>query len=143
MTPRRPLGHSLRQAAKALLLVGGCYLLVQRVAYPHACGHLFSGRSKRERALWDLGSLTHALKTHAQRTGQLPPAEAWPTLVDAGLLETEPVDPWGRPYVFSVAEDGGATVSSLGADGQVGGTGADEDLVHPFTVKPAPPSTRQ
>jgi general secretion pathway protein G len=39
-----------------------------------------------------------------------------------------PLDPWGRPYLYQSAADGGFTVVSLGADGQSGGSGQDEDI---------------
>lgn len=38
-------------------------------------------------------------------------------------------DPWGRPYGYTLAETGVTfTLSSLGADGQPGGTVLDEDI---------------
>jgi general secretion pathway protein G len=37
-------------------------------------------------------------------------------------------DPWGRPYIYQVDENGTPTVESLGADGLPGGGGEDADL---------------
>ncbi len=37
-------------------------------------------------------------------------------------------DPWGHPLVYTVAADGTATVTSLGADDKPGGTGVDADI---------------
>lgn len=39
------------------------------------------------------------------------------------------LDPWGRPYLYkSPGEHGEAGLSSLGADGQAGGTGENADV---------------
>ncbi|MCJ9430040.1 type II secretion system major pseudopilin GspG [Kordiimonas marina] len=38
-------------------------------------------------------------------------------------------DPWGRPYLYTLSADGQTvTVSSLGADGAVGGSGENQDV---------------
>lgn len=38
-------------------------------------------------------------------------------------------DPWGRPYIYDLSDDGETViVSSLGADGAVGGTGENADV---------------
>ncbi len=40
-----------------------------------------------------------------------------------------PNDPWGKPYLFdSPASNGGVDISSLGADGAVGGDGENADI---------------
>lgn len=40
-----------------------------------------------------------------------------------------PNDPWGKPYGYSSpAANGGVEISSLGADGAVGGTGENADI---------------
>jgi general secretion pathway protein G len=39
-----------------------------------------------------------------------------------------PLDPWQRPYRYQTTPDGGFVVLSLGADGQPGGTGEDQDI---------------
>ncbi len=44
-------------------------------------------------------------------------------------LEQELVDPWGRPFFYSVANnDASALVFSLGLDGRIGGAGTDADV---------------
>ncbi len=128
MTPRRSLRHSLRQAAKVVVPIAGCYVLLQLAANPF-CGYPFTTRSLRERAMWDLGVIMTSLRDHARRTGPLPLEGGWPTLVNAGVLKEVPVDPWGRPYLLSVGEEGQAELSSLGADAQPGGDGADADIM--------------
>lgn len=44
--------------------------------------------------------------------------------------DAAPKDPWGNAYVLEATDDGDMVVKSLGADGKVGGTGADADIVH-------------
>lgn len=43
-----------------------------------------------------------------------------------------PLDPWGNPYIYSVPGENGEPymLLSYGADGQPGGTDANEDIVH-------------
>lgn len=45
-------------------------------------------------------------------------------------LQQEPVDPWGRPYIYEVPSRNGDDfdVYSLGADGEEGGDGANADV---------------
>jgi general secretion pathway protein G len=47
-----------------------------------------------------------------------------------GYLKQLPKDPWGNPYVYTSPGTNGAPFDliSLGADGQVGGSGADADI---------------
>ena len=50
-------------------------------------------------------------------------------LVAAGLMEKVPQDPWGHDYIY--ASPAGAkpySITSLGSDGQQGGTGDAQDL---------------
>ena len=43
---------------------------------------------------------------------------------------TLPLDPWDRPYIYRTSDNGHQyQVSTLGADGRLGGTGADKDIV--------------
>lgn len=45
-----------------------------------------------------------------------------------GYLDSLPVDPWGRPYLYrQPGRHGDIDVWTHGADGQPGGTGADAD----------------
>ena len=43
-------------------------------------------------------------------------------------METFPIDPWGRPYVY-IAAGGGYRVLTYGADGVPGGKLEDEDVI--------------
>ena len=52
-----------------------------------------------------------------------------PAYRKGGYLERMPKDAWGRPYLYlSPGLHGEVDISSLGADGQPGGEGADADL---------------
>ncbi|SFI01974.1 general secretion pathway protein G [Collimonas sp. OK307] len=45
------------------------------------------------------------------------------------LKKAVPMDPWGRPYVYkSPGDHGELDLSTLGADGQPGGTGENADV---------------
>ncbi len=46
----------------------------------------------------------------------------------ARLVDPAVLDRWGNPYVFAVL-DGGVSITSLGADGALGGEGEDADIV--------------
>ena len=83
--------------------------------------------TKADRAQLEVRYLGQAIGLHTRRTGRCPSGEVLRALVDAGLLERIPLDPWDRPYRVTSVE-GGFEVSSLGRDGQVGGTGQDADL---------------
>lgn len=52
------------------------------------------------------------------------------------LRKPVPADPWGRAYVYAAPVPGpeGFALSSLGRDGQAGGTGEDADLAHSAAV---------
>jgi hypothetical protein len=76
---------------------------------------------KGDRARLDLKNVHNALLVARVRSGVWPTGTHWATdLVDAGILEREPLDPWDRPYlVGSQPTDGGAPwVSSVGPDGE-------------------------
>ena len=44
------------------------------------------------------------------------------------LKKAVPPDPWGRPYVYRLTENGSVSIVSLGKDGQPGGTGENADI---------------
>ncbi|WP_164011364.1 type II secretion system protein GspG [Pyxidicoccus trucidator] len=134
--PRRSLSRALREAAKVLLLIAAGLVSLVLVGVPMLHIYWESG-SRRDRADLDLRNIELACKLYGRQKGRLPGSEeGLGALVDAGVLEVLPVDPWEAPYIFSVAEDGHAEVSSLGADGKPGGDGSDADLVRRFKLQP-------
>lgn len=51
-------------------------------------------------------------------------------------------DPWGHPIIYAIQGDQRTfTVTSLGADGRIGGTGVDRDLVAPAARQRLPASS--
>jgi general secretion pathway protein G len=58
-----------------------------------------------------------------------PSAQAWNgPYLKGGVV---PVDPWGKPYMYrSPGQHGAYDLSSYGADGQEGGTGAAADVTN-------------
>lgn len=135
---RRPPGRSLREAGKAVLvlavgLVGLALLMSFFISVTPA-------PSKSDQAHQDLRNLESAVELYVRRKGRLPATgEGFRALVEAGTLETLPVDPWGHPYSFTLSEDRQAEVSSLGADGEPGGEGSDADFVRRFKLQlPSP-----
>jgi general secretion pathway protein G len=74
----------------------------------------------------DVGSFPPTDLGLAALTTRPPDTEKW-----AGpyLKKTAPPDPWGRPYIYkSPGDHGDYDLSSLGSDGQEGGTGDAVDL---------------
>ncbi|MDY7231321.1 type II secretion system protein GspG [Hyalangium rubrum] len=73
----------------------------------------------------DFNALKAALEKYRADGGSLPEEGALDFLVPK-YLPAIPVDPWGRPYVYS---SNGTVVflASLGQDGLRGGAGADQD----------------
>ena len=46
------------------------------------------------------------------------------------LKKTLPNDPWGRPYIYRIGENGAVAIISYGKDGQPGGTGENADITN-------------
>jgi general secretion pathway protein G len=86
-------------------------------------------RAQVDRAKLDMQNVGLALKIHRKKTGRVPTTtEGLQFLLDAGFVDAMPLDPWGHPYGYVRSEDA-VELRSLGADGEPGGTGDDEDLV--------------
>jgi general secretion pathway protein G len=127
MNSRRPLRRALRETGKALLAVGVFALLLLLV-----CSLGISvnyGAPKRDGTKLDLRSLASALQLYRQKTGRLPSSrEGLQPLVEKGVLERVPRDLWGNDYDYLV-DAKGMMLRSRGADGVLGGTGDDEDII--------------
>ncbi len=86
-------------------------------------------------ALAAMHAIHRALDLYHRDTGMYPTTQAGVaalrSLYPGGpyIAEDLAVDPWGRPYLYSIKADGSPTVATLGADGQPGGIGPDVDLV--------------
>ncbi|MDX1654487.1 MAG: type II secretion system major pseudopilin GspG [Candidatus Competibacteraceae bacterium] len=73
---------------------------------------------------YDYPSTDQGLEALASRPGDLSDNARWKQYVDR-----LPKDPWGREYQYlSPGQRGPVDIYSLGADGQLGGDGADADI---------------
>ncbi|MFP2906096.1 type II secretion system protein GspG [Pyxidicoccus sp. 3LFB2] len=94
--------------------------------------------ARRERAALDLQSLERALWIFGSRKGCYPDeATGIRALVEAGVLEAMPLDPWRNDYVYRVRE-GAPVILSYGGDGEPGGEDLDADILVP--LHPLPPN---
>ncbi|MFY1827987.1 type II secretion system protein GspG [Myxococcus fulvus] len=77
--------------------------------------------AQRDRARLDLENLRRVLLHYRLKTGRYPTREeGLQTLVTSGLIDVPlPLDPWKRPYGYSVEGDA-VEVWSLGPDGRRG-----------------------
>ncbi|AGC41648.1 general secretion pathway protein G [Myxococcus stipitatus DSM 14675] len=131
---RRPLVPALEEASKALLVLTPFTLLLGLMAL--AVCPLSNLEMKAERAGIDLEHLHDALRLYQSRTGRLPTSdEGLQPLIDQGVLEKLPDEPWSNPYLYSL-RGGTLELGSLGADGVLGGDGEDKDIVLRCDVDP-------
>lgn len=132
MTVSRPLPRAAKEALKAL---GWICLLASIPMALFVISILGEGREQRtERASLDLQLIERALLLYVERTGGLPSStEGWAALQRVGIFESNPIDPWGNPYGYSVSGRL-IEIESLGADGRPGGEGRDADLKRQFVV---------
>jgi general secretion pathway protein G len=89
----------------------------------------------------DLGNLRTALKSYYLQNHRFPnEQQGFETLVQEGILDVPPVDPWNHPYVYSL-ENGKPVIKCLGRDGKVGGEELDTDLVSDMKGEKKEPSS--
>jgi general secretion pathway protein G len=128
-------GYSLMEILIVLAIMG---LLVALVGPQLA--NMFGG-AQGKTATAQVRTLKEALETMNLDIGRYPTQEEGLTLLVQApgdgvanwngpyLNKGLPDDPWKRPYVYTAPTDGGQPiVSTLGKDGQPGGTGANEDI---------------
>jgi general secretion pathway protein G len=73
--------------------------------------------------------LESRVKNYYKIIGRYPSqAENFYPLIQVGLLDGIPEDPWGRTYMYRM-ENGKGYILSLGADGLPGGTGDAADII--------------
>lgn len=98
------------------------------------------GKSEQGAARAQIEALAKALDTYRLDTGHYPANDSGlNALVVQPSNETRwqgpylqkavPVDPWGKPYLYSLTNNGADfDLKSLGKDGQVGGVGDNADI---------------
>lgn len=126
-------GYTLTEMLVVIVIIS----LIAAVLTPSLLGQLARARAKT--ASLQLEATATSLDLFKEDIGRYPSeAEGLKALaVDPGVsgwmgpyLKSEKSmnDPWGRPLVYALSTDGDATVTSLGADGKVGGKGVNQDL---------------
>lgn len=87
---------------------------------------LHSAKVSQARA--DFKTIENGLKLYQTKKGKLPDTgSGLKALMDQGILDKQPLDPWGNEYVY-MNEAGKAVITSYGADGGPGGEGNDRDI---------------
>lgn len=77
----------------------------------------------------EIRGLEGYFKTFHRIMGRFPSQEEnFYPLLQVGLIQEVPLDPWGRPYLYRMNE-GKGYVLSYGSDGLPGGTGDAADLI--------------
>jgi general secretion pathway protein G len=128
-------GYTLLELLVVILILA----LIIAVAAPKVVGYF--GRSKTRVAEIQIANIVSALDLYRLDVGHYPSqGEGLRALVenpdntknwDGPYLTRKDgiIDPWGRPYGYTLATSDKVVVSSLGADGKLGGTEEDADLV--------------
>ena len=118
---RRPSGFTLLELIVVIAIIGTLSAIVtmKMVDVPD--------RARVTAATAEMDCIVRAAKMERIETGRWP--ESIRELVELDRLEEYPKDPWGGEYLYEL--DDGVVVTCYGADGEVGGSGYDADLVRP------------
>jgi len=134
---RSQRGFTLVEIMVVVVIIG----ILGALVVPKLLGR--TGESRVTAARVDISTLMSALKLYkldnqryptteqglqalVQKPTSGPSANGWK---EGGYVERLPKDPWGNNYQYlSPGLHGEVDISSLGADGQPGGTGEDADI---------------
>jgi general secretion pathway protein G len=135
MTVRRSAGFTLVEIMVVVVILGVLAVLI----VPRVVGRTEEARAAA--AKHDLAAIMQSLKLYRLDNGRYPTNEqglqALVTKPQTGpspsnwrsYLDKLPKDPWGNPYQYlNPGVHGEIDVFTLGADGQPGGTAADQDI---------------
>ena len=129
-------GFSLAELMVVIVILG----LLTTLVVPQVFRQLHKAKVEVVRA--ELATFQTALDAYAMENGGYPAELGQLLLPDASgyaYIDTDelPIDPWGNEYVYTAPDSRLAKplVQSLGADGQLGGEGADRDLFEPGELK--------
>ncbi|MCF7501024.1 MULTISPECIES: type II secretion system major pseudopilin GspG [unclassified Pseudoalteromonas] len=125
-------GFSLMELMIVLIILG----LLGSLVAPKLFSKVSS--SKIKTAVAQMQMFETAIDTYRLDMGTVPPtlqalrrseSASW----DGPYLPKDiPLDPWGKEYIYKVPGENGApyTIMSYGLDGQPGGEGENEDVIH-------------
>jgi general secretion pathway protein G len=135
MTVRRSAGFTLVEIMVVVVILGVLAVLI----VPRVVGRTEEARAAA--AKHDLAAIMQSLKLYRLDNGRYPTNEQGLQALIAKpqggpapanwrpYLDNLPKDPWGNPYRYlNPGVHGEIDVFTLGADGQPGGTGADQDV---------------
>lgn len=91
---------------------------------------------KQRLAMEEIRRMEGFFKVYHQTMGRFPEEEeGFTPLIQGKVIQSVPVDPWGRPYVYLFNNERTGVVS-YGADGKPGGQGDDTDITSGGLVRP-------
>jgi len=91
--------------------------------------------AQRRTVAMDFKTLESQLDLYIVHKGSLPSQrDGLKSLVNAGISRELPVDPWGHPYQYAV-DDGEVTLTSLGSDGEPGGSDTAADITKTIRMR--------
>ena len=121
----REAGFTLMELLVVLIILG----LIAAFAVPQVIK--FVGGAKTDSARIQIERLSGVLDLYRLEEGHYPSEEeGLDVLVGGSIRKAESlIDPWGQPYLYRFpGEYGDYDLYTLGADGQEGGEGEDQDL---------------
>ena len=125
-------GESTRSARR--LSRGAAFVLLPLLALAGWIAVLFADQfAFHRRVAQDAHRLAERIESYRGETGRYPDAATWQRWVSGGDAASF-LDPWGRPYSYTV-DSRAFSIVTHGADGRPGGGRKDEDLtfVFPYT----------
>ncbi|MFL5355305.1 type II secretion system protein GspG [Archangium sp.] len=130
-TPVQQTEETARPSRVGRFIVAGVIVLASAGAFGIAFLTFDKSLSPLQRqARAEIRSLEGYFKSFHRITGRFPSqAENYYPLLQVGLIKEVPDDPWGRPYVYRMTDDGKGYIVTYGSDGVPGGTGDASDLI--------------
>ncbi|WMN61217.1 type II secretion system major pseudopilin GspG [Pseudoalteromonas xiamenensis] len=124
-------GFSLIEMMIVLIIIG----LLGSIVAPKLFSKVSS--SKKKTALAQMQMVETAIDTYRLDMGNVPAkleqlvSGSAPGWDGPYLPKAVPLDPWGKPYIYSVPGENGKAFSIMtyGLDGEKGGEGENEDIV--------------
>jgi general secretion pathway protein G len=94
-------------------------------------GFSFMEKQKSKAAIQEIGIYSTAILDYYSDTGKYPTnEEGLQMLFEKGYITKEKqLDPWKKEYIYTLEDDKGFTIKSLGSDKKEGGEGNAKDIV--------------